>query len=220
MKIKGGFFIWLSFLFFGCVDSNDNIGMIPEIELRSNDTSEVKEEESNSNDDNFDEKKPRDSRKIDYQNYELGFRMLYPNTWNFLETGEIDSGLVLMMGNFDFDELYHPKENEILVEGLNYDNSDNLDLWNFAISKRPNFRGVLLDYEISNESLRILFDCREIPEDYQGEWMSGYIEDYYFARNDKIYFFSATVLERDTVFLSEFEEMMESFEFQEEENEH
>jgi len=213
MKIKGGFFIWLSFLFFGCVDGNDNIGMIPEIELRSNDSREVKNEESNSDDDNFDEKKPWYYQRIDYQNQDLGFKLAYPNTWNFLETGQINFGLVLMMGNFDFDGLYHPKENEILVEGLNYDNINNLDLWNFAISKRSNFRGILLDYEINNERLRLLFDCTDIPEDYQGEWMSGYIEDYYFARNDKVYFFSATVLEKDAVFLSEFEEMMKTFEF-------
>ncbi len=213
MRKMGGFFIWLSFLFLSCVDSINSNGVISDTKLQNNGSSNAKDEESETENVNSGKKEPWDYRQTNYQNNDLGFRLSYPNSWNFLETGDVDSGLVLMMGNFDFDGLYHPKENEISVEGLYYDNPENIDLWNFAILKRPNFRGMLVNYEISDESLRLLFDCIEMPEDYQGEWMSGYVEDYYFAKDDRVYFFSASVLERDAIFLAEFETMMASFEF-------
>lgn len=227
---KGGFFIWLAFLLASCVDSLSNDGVIPEVELRdynSDNTNfvEPKNDNAESETDNIDidadveKKDPWDYQRVDYQIKDEGFSLSNLNYWNISENSNSESGYIFMMGNFSFDDLDHPKDGEIVVEGLSYLNDDYLDLWHFAIAKRSGLRCKMANYEIDDEKLKLLFNCLDIPEGFEGSWMSGYVEDCYFAKGNRVYFFSATTLEEDGIFLQDFDNMMESVELLEAEDE-
>ena len=215
MRKMGGFFIWLSFLFLSCFDVQ-NDGATPVIRLQD-DMNES--EDLGVNNIGNEKKDPGNFQLADYKNYDFGFSLSYRSDWNLFENKDFDSEFILMLGNFVFDDLLHPKDGEVLVEGFKFLNEKGLDLWNFALEKRPYFKGVLIDFERNDDYLKLLFDCGQMPENFEGEWLFGYVEDYYFARNREIYFFSASVLERDVLFLGEFEGMMGSVEFEEEEDE-
>ncbi|MFA6296444.1 MAG: hypothetical protein WC663_03760 [Patescibacteria group bacterium] len=222
-KKMGGFFIGTIFLFVSCVDSVINDGVIPEVELRNynaNDTSFVEPKNGNEElesdnlnvDVDVEKDDPWDYQRVQYQIKDAGFSFSNLNYWNISEISNLESEYIFMMGNFVFDGLDHPKDGEIVVEGLSFLNDERLDLWHYAILKRSGLRCRIVDYEMNDESLRLLFDCLEIPEGFEGGWMTGFVEDYYFVKGNKVYFFSASVLKNDESFLRDFDDMMESVE--------
>lgn len=208
MRKMGGFFIGLILLAIGCgIKEEPSFGVIPEINIRGNDfeNSDVKDD-ADLKEDNFENSYPF---VYHGQDFKLEFASF---DWRIAENKNRSEGIILTAGNYKMDELLHPLEGEITVEALKFLNEEKLSLWNWAIKYKQEYKGVLIDYYGDDDRVRLLFDYTQMPDGFEGGWIIGYTQEYYFAKDSLVYVFSASVNERDFRFLEEFETMIESLE--------
>ena len=225
VKKIGGFFICCIFLIvcepgYLTVSSFDSKSKTDSIEEKDVDSEDVREERYGG----------LEGREVEfwafdlegdgllYINNDFGMGFRHPMDWHSLELN-VSYGdgrtLIMCLGNFEFNDGFHPEAGEILVELIGIERERGFVLDECVARDIREFGFGRLVVEIDNgDSVEYVWKLEQAPVNWQGGWFPRYVDKYYVETEDYIFVFSAVVNLEDKGLLADFLGLVETLRFE------